>query len=134
MKNVRSSMNLDALADTYLRHQKEKRPEDSWAFDRVLEIVRDKPDVALELTLLLLKKAGDDGAVLAYVAAGPLEDLLNLHGLQVIERFEQESKTDLRLQLALSGVWGINSGHPLFERWYALMWKYGFAEGKRQPL
>src|SRR5689334_16702031 len=104
-------MDLHALADTYLRHHKEKRTEDSWAFDRVGEIVRNEPDVALELTLLLLKKAGDDDAVLAYVAAGPLEDLLNLHGLYVIDRFEQESKTDPRLQLALSGVWGINPEH-----------------------
>lgn len=118
----------------YLRYHEEKRPEDSWAFDRVSEIVRDEPDVALELTLLLFKKAGDDDAVLAYVAAGPLEDLLKLHGLHVIDRLEQESTTDPRLQLALSGVWGIDSGHPLFERWYALMSKYGFSEGKRQPL
>jgi hypothetical protein len=72
--------------------------------------------------------------VLAYIAAGPLEDLLKLHGLHVIARVEQESKTDVRLQLALSGVWGIVPGHPLFERWYALMWKYGFAEGERATL
>ena len=72
--------------------------------------------------------------MLAYIAAGPLEDLLKLHGLHVIARVEQESKTDVRLQLALSGVWGIVPGHPLFERWYALMWKYGFAGGERQPL
>ncbi len=127
-------MNLDALADTYLRYHQGKRAEDSWAFDRVSDVVRDEPDVALELTLLLLKKAGDDDAMLAYVAAGPLEDLLRLHGPHVMKRFEQESNADSRLQLALSGVSGIDPGHPLFERWYALMWKYGFAEGKRQPL
>jgi hypothetical protein len=115
-------------------YHKEKHSEDFWAFSRVSEVVRYEPDVGLELTLLLLKKAGEDDAALAYVAAGPLEDLLQLHGLQVIDRFEQESKADPRVQLALSGVWGINPGHPLFERWYALMWKYGFAEGRRQAL
>ena len=57
MKNVSNSMNLGALADTYLRYHKEQRTEDSWAMDRVSEILRDEPDVALELTLLLLKKA-----------------------------------------------------------------------------
>jgi hypothetical protein len=25
-------------------------------------------------------------------------------------------------------------GNPIFKRWYALMWKYGYAEGKRRPL
>jgi hypothetical protein len=134
MKNVSNPMNLDTLADTYLRYHKEKRTEDSWAWDRVWEIVHDEPDVALELTLSLLKKAGDDDAVLAYVAAGALEELLQLHGLLVIDRLEQEGKTDPRLQLALSGVWGINPGHPVFERWYGLMRTYGFAEGKRQAL
>lgn len=81
MKNVRNSMDLDALAVTYLRYHKEKRTEDSWARDRVWEVVRDEPDVALKLTLLLSKKAGEDDATLAYVAAGPLEDLLKLRSL-----------------------------------------------------
>jgi hypothetical protein len=127
-------MDLGPIADTFLRHWKEKNTADFWAFERVEEIVRGEPDIALELTLLLVKKAGADDGALAYVAAGPLEDLLKLHGLHVIDRIEQESKTDPRLQLALSGVWGINPGHPLFERWYALMWKYGFAEGRRRAL
>ena len=126
-------MDETAFADTYLRYLKEKRTEDSWAFDRVAKIVRDDPRVALELTLLLLTKASDD-AVLAYVAAGPLEDLLKMHGPQVIDRIERMADRDSRLQLALSGVWGISRENPMFERWYAMMWRYGFAEGKRQPL
>lgn len=70
-------------------------------------IVRNEPDKALELTLMLLKKAGDDDELLAYVAAGPLEDLLKMHGFQMIDRIDQEANGDSRLQLALSGVWGI---------------------------
>jgi hypothetical protein len=127
-------MNLEPIADTFLRYRAKKLKEDSWAFDSVWRMVREEPEAALELTLLLLRKAGDDDGVLAYVAAGPLEDLLTLHGLQVIDRIEQESRRDSRLQLALSGVWGINPGHPVFERWYNLMRMYGFADGKRPPL
>jgi hypothetical protein len=127
-------MHVDALADVYLRRHHQKREEDSWVLASVDEIVRNEPDKALELTLMLLKKAGDDDEVLAFVAAGPLEDLLKMHGFRVIDRIEQEAKGDLPLQLALSGVWGITRGSPIFERWYAMMWKYGFAEGKRQPL
>jgi hypothetical protein len=37
-------------------------------------------------------------------------------------------------QLALSGVWGLDRSNPVFDRWYGLMSKYGFAEGKRRPL
>jgi hypothetical protein len=51
-----------------------------------------------------------------------------------MDRVEEEAHKNSRLQLALSGVWGIEPGNPIFERWYALMRKYGFAEGKREPL
>src|SRR5271169_1955713 len=75
-------------------------------------------------------RAPSDSA-LALVAAGPLEDLLKKHGPVVVDRVEEESRKNDRLRLALSGVWGIYPGNPIYERWHALMWKYGFAEGKR---
>ena len=50
-----------------------------------------------------------------------------------MERIEEECLTNDRLRLALSGVW-IERENPVWERWYALMLKYGFAEGKRQAL
>lgn len=126
-------ISLEAIADAYLSHHKTKREDDAWAFDEVWDMVRNHPDIALELTLLLLTKSGDDDATLAYVAAGPLEDLLKLHGPTVIDRIERESKDSSRLQLALSGVWGLR-GLPVFDRWYALMLRYGFADGRRRPL
>jgi hypothetical protein len=54
-----------------------------------------------------------------------------MHGPVVIDRIENESKENARLQLALSGVW-LNRTHPMFERWHKLMGKYGFAEGGRK--
>jgi hypothetical protein len=128
-----NDISLEAIADAYLSHHKTKRADDAWAFDEVEDMVRNHPDIALELTLLLLRKSGDDDATLAYVAAGPPEDLLKLHGPAVIGRIERESKDSSRLQLALSGVWGLR-GLPVFDRWYALMRRYGFADGKRRPL
>jgi len=127
-------MDLEKLADAYLRRHREKREDDTWVLFKVDDMVRNEPSRALELTLILLKKTGDDDAVLAYVAAGPREDLLKMHGFQVIDRIEQEAGGDPRLQLALSGVWGITRESPIFDRWYALMWRYGFAEGKRRAL
>ncbi len=131
---TRDFMDLDALANAYLRRDSEQSQEHRWASRRVDEIVRNEPNQALELTLMLLKKAGDDDRVLAYIAAGPLEDLLKRHGIQVIKRIEKEADGDSRLQLALSGVWGISRENPIFDRWYAMMCRYGFAEGKPQPL
>lgn len=126
-------MNLQTLADTYLRQYTDKCDEDLWAYDQVHSIIQNHPDEGWEITLLLLQKAGSDAA-LAYINAGPLEELLLRHGAAVIDRIEPECENNSRLQLALSGVWGISPGHPVFERWYGLMGKYGFAEGNRQPL
>jgi hypothetical protein len=128
-----SQLELEALADAYLRHHALNAKEDQWAFGRVMDMCRDEPQQVLCLTLLLISKAGNDDRVLAYVAAGPLEDILSGHGLAVIDRIERESEGNVRLQLALSGVWGLE-GTAVHERWLSLMKRWGFADGTRQCL
>ena len=127
------NVSREQLASTYLRYHTLKRDEDFWAFEAVDNLVRVNPSEAWEVTRILVSTASSDEA-LAYVAAGPLEDLLKKHGTAVIDRIENESTTNERLQLALSGVWGLGHNNPVFDRWYSLMWKYGFAEGKRRAL
>ena len=117
----------------YLRFQAGKREEDRWAWEAVETLVDEDPEAAWRITCMLVDKTSSDDE-LAFVAAGPLEDLLKKHGPSLIDRVEEESRENARLQLALSGVWGIQPSDPIFDRWYALMWKYGFAEGKRSPL
>ena len=91
------------------------------------------PAEALTLTFSLVN-ASESNKALAIVAADPLEDLLKDHGPTLIDRIEEESSKNDKLCLALSGVWGINPGHPVYERWYALMQNYGFADGRRAAL
>jgi len=50
-----------------------------------------------------------------------------------IDRVDDESRSDDRIRVALSGVW-IRPGDPVFERWYAIMCRYGFADGRRRAL
>src|SRR5579864_8917866 len=126
-------MSREDLASTYLRHYILKQQEDGWAIRELNTLVQDDPTEAWEVTRILVNTAPSDEA-LAYVAAGPLEELLHRHGSVLIDRIEEESRGNERLQLALSGVWGLDRDSPVFDRWYALMWKYGFAEGKRMPL
>jgi hypothetical protein len=125
-------MDENTIAETYLRYHDRKREDDRWAVEEVDGLVARHPDAAWELTRILLSKAASD-EVLAYVAAGPLEDLLKKHGPSIIDRVEEESRTNDRVRLALSGAW-IRPGDPVFERWYALMSRYGFADGRRRPL
>jgi hypothetical protein len=125
-------VNSDTIAAAYLRYFEAKQPKDEWAVAAVDTLVRQDPHGAWKVVGTMINTAGSEEA-LAYVAAGPLEDLLNLHGGTVISNIEQDCSTNERLRLALSGVW-IGPDNPVFERWYALMWKHGFADGKREPL
>jgi len=131
--NGSNEMGREEIAATYLRYYVLKQQEDRSAVREVDVLVQDDPTEAWEVTRILVNTAPSDEA-LAYVAAGPLEELLHRHGSVLIDRIEEESRGNERLQLALSGVWGLDRDSPVFDRWYALMWKFGFAEGKRRPL
>src|ERR1700724_2176028 len=63
------------------------------------------PERAWELTLSLVAKASNP-RTLSYVAAGPMEDLLNNHGSAVIDRVEIAARRDSKFRLALCDVWG----------------------------
>ena len=117
---------------TYLRHYVLKQDQDFWAFDAVNQLVRRDPVAGWRVTYLLINKAPSDEAP-AYVAAGPLEDLLKFHGPAVIGHVTVAARAEERLQLALSGVW-IDRASPIWERWFALMNEFGFADGKRIAL
>jgi Family of unknown function (DUF6869) len=126
-------------AEAYLRYWEKKLEErepledDREASNEIDRLVATEPFEAWELICHLVEVASTN-ELLAIVAAGPLEDLLKQHGSEVIAHAEEVCQRSDRMRLALSGVWGINPGNPIFERWYALMWKYGFAEGKREAL
>jgi hypothetical protein len=123
---------LNTLADTYLRHHATQNDDDFWAWQRVDGIVRGGDlDRAWEIALLLLRKAPDDA--LGYIAAGPLEDIVDGYGNRGLDLAEQACDKDSRLQYALSGVWLLPDS-PVLQRWQGLMAKYGFRNGNREPL
>ncbi|HEY0702487.1 MAG TPA: hypothetical protein VGD60_06950 [Candidatus Acidoferrales bacterium] len=125
-------MDAEELAIAYLHYFETKRKEDRWAWAEVDDLVRRDPQNGWEVTRILVNRSTSEEA-LGFVAAGPLEDLLKKHGSALIDRIEDECRENDRLRVALSGV-SIGADKPVFERWYALMWKYGFAEGKRTGL
>jgi uncharacterized protein DUF6869 len=125
-------MHAEELATAYLKYFGSHRDEDRWAWSDVDNLVRRDADRGWEITRILVNKSTSDEA-LAFVAAGPLEDLLKKHGLDVIDRIENECKENDRLRMALSGV-SIGPEKPIFGRWYQLMREYGFVDGKRTGL
>ena len=58
---------------------------------------------AWHLVLELLRTAPDDE--LGFYAAGPLEDLVRLHGAEIIGEIEAEARRDSRFRWALGCIW-----------------------------
>jgi hypothetical protein len=101
-------------------HGQGHREDATWARDALDAMVRNDPDAAWPLLIDLVNSSPDD-ATLAYIAAGPLEDLIVLHGVTMIDRIESTAATNGRLRRALTGVWVEGDILPqLFERLKAL--------------
>ena len=77
---------------------------DNWAVDEVFNLTQQDPMKFWEVTRLLIAAAPTEAA-LAYVAAGPLEELLREHGLTLFDDIADEARKDKRFLYALSGVW-----------------------------
>lgn len=116
---------LERLVVGYLalaRARSDSQKECSWwAWEAMKEMLWHDPEAAWPVILRLVARAEDD-ETLAYVAAGPLEDLLADHGAAFIERVEVEAARDSRFRRALTGVWGRNRmGEDVIRRLDALI-------------
>jgi hypothetical protein len=74
------------------------------AAEELNQLVRVNPERAWPLIKEAVRLSPND-RVLAFVAAGPLEDLIRLHARQFIDRIEAAASSDNRFRWALSGVW-----------------------------
>lgn len=61
---------------------------------------------ALDVIERLVTRASGDAKLLAYVGAGPLEDLLRRHAESVSDRLVQRTKSDPDFREAMKNVWG----------------------------
>jgi hypothetical protein len=65
------------------------------------------PEAGWPLLIALIEHAPDDEA-LAFVAAGPLEDLIRHHGPRFGERLVDRARQDERFREAIRLVWGLD--------------------------
>ena len=114
------------LVDAYLPHAREcfrdgdtDRHFDAW--EQVDAMVRDRPEEGWLLIRQLIERAADE-QMLAYIAAGPLEDLIKWHGPQFIDRIEPQALIDPKFRRALRGVWPSEGPeNDVVRRWLALV-------------
>ena len=79
------------------------------------DVVHDEPEIAWPAIVQIVGRelTVDQTAVLA---AGPLEDLLAVHGAQFIERVELEAARNPRFNHLLGGVWQNQMASEIWER------------------
>jgi hypothetical protein len=82
-----------------------------WAFDCMETIVSEEPELALELIVFALTRFTRPDEI-SFLAAGPLENLVQLHGAQLIDRLERVAAINEQFRLLLSGIWGESSTDP----------------------
>jgi len=117
----RADLKTAYLAHAHTVSHRLSRGEGSvWACDALDALVKNDPDAAWPLIVEIVNDAADD-PTLAYIAAGPLEELIVLHSSAVIDRIESTAATNGQLRRALGGVW-VQGNVPsqVFERLAAL--------------
>jgi len=98
-----------ALARDYVKHfhlpkREKERSQYFWAFEKLYDLVQEDPELAWREVQEILRIDSSD-AMLAYVAAGPIEDLLVHHGTAFIERIEELAGRDPVFRKMLGAVW-----------------------------
>jgi len=123
---------LNALTDVYLRRPPSQSSGDFWAWEEVERRVRVSLAQGWEVIQALVEKADAENS-LGYVAAGPLEDFVDIYGDAGLDVIAATCETDEKMQFALSGIWLLPES-PVLMRWRGLMKRYGFMDGPRKPL
>lgn len=73
-------------------------------FEETSNLVRSDPTAALKFILQAIAVKPGEFAF-ANLAAGPLEDLLVFHGEEVIDKVEEEARSNSAFDELLGGVW-----------------------------
>ena len=101
------------IADAYLIHYRDKSAGTEWALYTVQDFTLQKRwEEAWQVLIAIARREEElETEVLAYVAAGPLEDLVCRAGPDFIDRLEHEAKFNHQFGRMLTGVW-LTSAEP----------------------
>jgi hypothetical protein len=101
---------IQKIAQTWI--EMHRLPEDSqeretkfWAFERLSDLVQEDPEEAWRVIEAMRRRLDGTDAILANIAAGPLENLLVYHGEKFIDRFETLARDDQQFRKLLGAVW-----------------------------
>jgi hypothetical protein len=120
---------LASLADAWIsyRHALDgsgDREKYSWATD-LYELEYHEPET-LWLLILEIHRRDKSVAVQQVLSAGPIENLLALHGENFIERVEAEAQKDPTFAKVLGGVWKNRMKDAIWDRLQAVWDRRGW--------
>jgi hypothetical protein len=109
MKNM-TNEEFDKWVSTYIERQGLAREPDAendplfWSVLKFMDLNDEDPELCWRAILEILQRKPRD-KVLGVLAAGPLEDLIEYHGPDFIEKIEREAIANPALKHLLGGVW-----------------------------
>lgn len=116
----RSDEELEALLSLYL-----KRADD--AFEAVAAMSARDPDQCWRF-LALARQAELSNSQLAFLSAGPFEDMMKRHGREFIGRVEAAAHTDPQMRVLVATLWRAGMSDELWDRILALRARLGLAQ------
>jgi hypothetical protein len=98
--------NLDELAKLYIEGCKsENWPEElRWVREKMQRWTDHLPQLAVDWIVRIVE-VEPLSELLEQIGAGPLEDILDSHGEDIIERIEKEASRSFHFRYCLAGVW-----------------------------
>lgn len=99
-------------------------PRADWEFE---QLVRTEPESAWQAIVQAFSDPRFDGHH-DLLVAGPLEELLSLHGELFIERLESLATQNACFAFALSGIWGLLMSEAVFGRVQGVWARRGWCE------
>ncbi len=87
----------------------------SWAWDEVFDLKYENPSLLWKL-ILEIHASDPEPSVVEVLSAGPLEDLLSMHGSDFIELVENKARKDPSFAFLLGGVWKGSMQDDVWER------------------
>ena len=116
-------LDLERFAEEYFNYSDKTTDKHFQAWDFFWELGHTDPESAWELILILVKMAKNKRE-LSYLAAGPLEDLVDYHGELFIDRIENEVRKNNRFAWTILCVWPGKRNKEIYERFTKLQKKY----------
>ena len=95
------------VADAYLAHARHKAASTQWSVAAVIDLTyEDRWEELWNVVLAIARREEQiEVEALAFIAAGPLEDLICKAGPAFIDRVEHEAKFNRQFGRLLTGVW-----------------------------